>query len=64
MEVLDGLDHAPNLEALRKVMQEEGITAYVVSSASDASFDPKRLAAIGRAGDYAVYLASPTSVRN
>ena len=64
LAVIDRLDHAPNLEALRKLMQEEGITAYVVSSARDAPFDPDRLGALGRSGDYAVYSASPATGGN
>ncbi len=63
LSVIDRLDNAPNLETLRKRMQEEGITAYVVSSARDAQFDPDRLGAAGHSGDYAVYLASPASVQ-
>jgi hypothetical protein len=63
LAVIDRLDHEPNLEMLRKVMRDEGISAYVVSSASDAPFDPERLSANGRAGNYAVYLAPPLSAQ-
>jgi hypothetical protein len=64
MAVVRRLAEAPNLESLQDVMRAEGITAYVVTSARDLAFDPERRGAIGRAGDYAVYLASPNSVRN
>jgi hypothetical protein len=57
LAVIDRLDHAPNLDALRTLMQQEGITAYVVSLASDAPFDPERLGAIGHQGEYAIYAA-------
>jgi hypothetical protein len=64
MMVLGRLAEAPNLQALQQLMRAEGITAYVVSSPQDAAFDPQRLGAIGRAGNYAVYPASPQSARN
>jgi hypothetical protein len=64
MMVLGRLAEAPTLEALQQLMRAEGITAYVVSSPQDAPFDRERLGAIGRARNYAVYLASPQSAQN
>ena len=61
LAVIDQLDQAPDLEALQAAMRAEGISAYVVSSPRDASFDPLRHCAIGRDGDYAVYSAHPAN---
>lgn len=61
LAVIGQLDRAPNLKALQTAMRAEGVTAYVTTSARDVLFDPQRLCAIGRDGDYAVYSALPAN---
>jgi hypothetical protein len=60
LAALAAIDRAPDLDALRLAMRAEGITHYVVTSPRDAPFDPERLGAIGRAGAYAIYTATPS----
>ena len=64
LEVIDRLDHATDLETLRRIMRENGVTAYVARSPGDAAFDPGRLAAVGHEGDYAVYSAASAGPEN
>ena len=55
MAIVKRLDQASDLALLQSLMRAEGISFYVVQSENEAPFDPQRLSAIGREGQYAVY---------
>lgn len=59
LAVIEKLDRSPDVAELRRTMRIEGITHYVVTKPTDASFDPDRREALGRSGSYAVYSVNP-----
>ena len=56
--VLTQLAAAADLTAMQAIMRAEGITHYVLTRETDASFDPDRRHAAFRAGRFALYLTS------
>jgi hypothetical protein len=58
LAVLGRLRRASTLDELRTLMRAARITHYVVTGPEDAAFDPKRIGATARVGEFAVYEAS------